>query len=150
MNSIRVMPTKLSRVKNAFALSPDRKSLLTTKPPSTRHVQQSTLSPRTTNYAPRTAFQQPHIPHPTSHIPLPTPSVIPDERRQPRDLGSRPSHQPAVTVLRIDSAIGHMSHATGLMSRRCIIPSPSYQPDRSLCFRLWIPARAGLRPAWLE
>jgi len=42
------------------------------------------------------------FPHPTPHSPPPTPFVIPDERRQPRDLGSRPSHQPVMTVLQID------------------------------------------------
>jgi len=66
---------------------------------------------RTTYYAPLS-----NRPLPTPHIPQPTPCVIPDERRKPRDLGSRPSHRPVMGVLRIDSPTGHMT-------RRCITSS---------------------------
>jgi len=147
--------TEQHRKRRTSVLSPEQffcqtRNLLTTKPRASRHVQQSTLLPRTTNYVLRTTHRfstthsplpTSHIPHPTSHIPLPTPSVIPDERHKPRDLGSRPSHRPAMTVLRIGSTSNHREQATWLAVASSLLlltrPSAHYALRHG-------PARAGL------
>ena len=84
--------------KNTFVLSQDRKPL--------KH-QAMSYTPRKANHS-LTAYHELRTTHrfTTPHIPLPTPFVIPDERHKPRDLGSRPSHRPAVALLRIDGAAG--------------------------------------------
>jgi len=112
MKSIRAMPTKPSwrETLSFYCLT---KIPLHHK--TTSYTPRTTIRSFTTYYEPRTThrFSTTHFPHPTSHFPLPTPHiphpipfVIPDERRQPRDLGSRPGHRPVTRVLRIDSTTG--------------------------------------------